>query len=92
MTGLVGWKGNAGEQILQSPPSNSKHRGVCLDQSEWRDIILPLVTAIRAEEKEWEKNQLAVINRNELQKEVVRYDMPTWGREKNWIKPKKLAD
>ncbi len=35
------------------------------------------MAAIRAEETEWVKKYLAVINQTELRKEVVRYDMPT---------------
>ena len=46
--------------------------------------VLPPVTAIGAEETEWEKKHLAVTDQNELRKEVVRYDMPTWEREKKY--------
>ena len=40
----------------------------------WEGVKL---TAIEAEETEWEKKHLAVTNQNELRKEVVRYVMPT---------------
>ena len=75
----------------EPPPPSSKHReeSVRTNQNEGTQSS-HLVTTIGAEETEWKKH-FAVTNQNELRKEVVRYDMPTWRREKNWIKQKKKS-
>ena len=88
----MGWEGDAGEQILPSHHFlvvNTEKR--LLGSIRMKGHRLTPGDSYSSRKTEQEKKHLAVTNQNELRNEVVRYNMPNWRREKNWIKTKKVG-